>query len=132
MSRERMRSPATGPCAGSGVTAGVTTMVETPGGAAIRPAILPLQLGHQIVHDPLERIEAEGRGHRRAQVGVGVDVVEHAPASGSFQIFDPADREAGRLHDPRRGVNGSGWNFWKRCELYWRSRHRWFVRQGTR
>src|SRR4029450_9395861 len=114
ISREAMRSPAAGSVTGSTVTAGVATVLDTPGGAAMRPAMLPLQLVHQVVHHALEWIETKRGGHRRAQVRVGVDVVEHAPATRSVQILDPAHRKSGCLHDPVRGANGIRRDFRKR------------------
>ena len=51
------------------------------------------ELFHQEIDDPFERIEAERRGHRRAQVRVRVDVVEHPAAVLGFEVFDAPDVE---------------------------------------
>src|SRR5204862_5823625 len=49
-----------------------------------------LALAHDEVDHALERIEAEGLRHRRPQVGIRVNVVEHQPAVARFQVFDAA------------------------------------------
>ena len=59
----------------------------------------PYFAGKEVDH-PLERIEAEGLRHRRAQVGVGVDVVEHEAAVARLEILDAADVELAGRDDP--------------------------------
>ena len=74
------------PCAAEGAAG-------TPRRSGLR-ASASRQLTRQEVDHTFERIEAEGRGNRRPQVGVGVDVVEHAPAVEGLEVFDAADVES--------------------------------------
>ena len=60
----------------------------------------------EIIDDALERIEAECRGDRRTQVGVRVDVVEHAAAVRRLEVLDAADVEPGGTDDARRRLDG--------------------------
>ena len=82
------------------------------------------ELTRQEVHHPFERIEAERCGHGRPQVGVGVDVVEHAPAVDGLEIFDAADVQVCRSCDPLRRVDGVPGNLGERMELDRRRRYR--------
>ena len=61
----------------------------------------------QVIHHLLERLDAEVIADGRAEVGVGVDVVEDPPAVEPFEIFDAADLDPCRFEDALPGFDSA-------------------------
>ena len=81
-------------------------------------ALVGADLAREEVDHALERIETECLRHRRPQVRVGVDVVDHQAAVAGLEVLDAGDVELARRHDALAPGHGLLRHFPVRIELH--------------